>query len=462
LGAGYLREDTVAAVATALGGPIAIVRISGPEALHALRSLAGNPGLEPKPRELARARLRTQSGKELDDAMVVFFPNPDSFTGEDVCELHQNGGSFGVSQVLEELCRLGVRQALRGEFSFRAVRNGKLSLAQALAVPDLIGAKNPEAVALALSKLSGLQSRLATELGESLRRLAALGEAGIDFSDQDLDEVGLPRLKATLEPLRETLKKLCESHARGLRIQDGLGVAFVGCPNAGKSSFFNALLGEDRSIVSELPGTTRDVIREKLTLRSGERSVTLRLEDTAGLRDSTDTVEKIGIARSLESARAADLVLFVVDATAPAELAHREWLELSEAVPTLPEKTLGILAKSDLLLAGTRTVPPFPLAKWVLTSSVTGSGISEAVQSIIEVSGRWTRREPGEVLLTSVHELEAAQAGLSHLERAALATELDLFAADLRQALSALGPLIGDTPPDDLLGRIFSDFCIGK
>jgi tRNA modification GTPase len=204
------------------------------------------------------------------------------------------------------------------------------------------------------------------------------------------------------------------------------------------------------------------VVRERLTLTSGSTAVTLRLEDTAGLRASTDEVEKIGIARSVEAARGADLVLFVVDSSSPPEPALREWATLSGAVPTLPEKTLGILAKSDLVSRGKTPLPPFTLPRWVSTSAVTGAGISEAVQSIIEACGRWTRRQPGEILLTRREQLESARAGLAHLLRAAEATEIDLFAADLRQALSALGPLIGDTLPDDLLGRIFSDFCIGK
>lgn len=458
--AGYLSQDTIAAVATALGGPIAIVRISGPRAREALYVLTGRESF--RPRELACAELKSREGATLDSAMAVYFPNPESFTGEDVCELHLHGGSFGVSAVLEELFRLGIRQALPGEFSFRAVRNGKLALDQAYAIADLITAQNSGAVSLALAKLSGLQSELTCALGESVRTLVALSEAGIDFSDQDLEEVSLRSLKKRLEPVVKTLRSLAESHERGLRIQEGVSVAFVGCPNAGKSSFFNALLGEDRSIVSSAPGTTRDVIRERLTLRDHSRAVTLRLEDTAGLRSSTDEVERIGIARSLEAARNADLVLFVFDATAPHEPARREWEALRGAVPSLVEKTLGILAKTDLLPEGCQAPAPFPLSRWVPTSAQSGAGISEAVQSIIDACDRWTRRGPGEVLLTRREQLESAKLALSHMLRAAEAEESDLFAADLRQALAALAPLIGDTLPEDVLTRIFSDFCIGK
>lgn len=456
---GYLNEDTIAAVATALGGPIAIVRVSGPGSLGAIRSLAGTPALTLAPRTLFRLGLRTKEGAGLDDALVVYFPNPDSFTGEDVCELHLHGGSFGVSSVLEELFNLGIRQALPGEFSFRAVRNGKMSLDQAYAVADLISAQNAEAVSLALSKLSGLQGRLTGGVADDLRRLAALAEAGIDFSDQDLDELSLPALQRKLLPVIETLRSLVESYSRGARIQEGVSVAFIGLPNAGKSSFFNALLGEDRSIVSAAPGTTRDVIREKLTLKAESGSVTLRLEDTAGLRASSDEVEKVGIERSLKSASQADLVLFVVDSAAPTDPVLKEWHSLTASIPGLAEKTLGVLAKSDLT---PHVTSPFPLARWVKTSSVTGSGIAEAVQSVIDYCARWTRRSPTEILLTHQSHQEAARRGLEHLSRAAQASDLDLFAADLIQALAALGPLIGDTLPEDVLGRIFSDFCIGK
>jgi tRNA modification GTPase len=292
--------------------------------------------------------------------------------------------------------------------------------------------------------------------------LTALAEAGIDFADQDLEEVALPRLKRQLEPLVETIRRLVESHARGFRIQDGVGVAFVGLPNAGKSSFFNALLGEDRSIVSSVPGTTRDVIRERLTLKEAGRAVTLRLEDTAGLRASSDEVERAGVARSLEAARRADLVLFIVDSAVSFEPVRKEWEALLSAVPGIAEKTLGILAKSDLRSDSARIAPPFSLPEWVTTSALTGLGISEAVHSIITACDRWTRRQPGEILLTRQGQLESARLGLTHLLRAADAPEVDLFAADLKQALGALGPLIGDTLPEDLLGRIFSDFCIGK
>jgi tRNA modification GTPase len=454
----YFSSDTIAAAATALGGPVAIVRISGPQALSVLRSLSGLADLNP--RSLTRAHIRASDGRALDEGLVVSFPGPDSFTGENCAELHLHGGSFGVRQVLDELFKLGVRQALPGEFSFRAVRNGKMRLEQAQAVADLISAPNADAVSLALEKFSGLQSRVTGKIASELKRLATLGEVGIDFADQDVDEVGLPALKRAIGPLLESLETVAESFSRGSRLQEGIRVAFIGLPNAGKSSFFNALLGEDRSIVSELPGTTRDVVHEKMTLKSGGASVTLRLEDTAGLRATEERVERIGIERSLSAATAADLVLFVADVTESPGTVLREWARLERTIPRLAEKTLGIQTKIDLVTSP--PAAPFPLACWVRTSAVTGQGIPEAIQSIIAAAEGWVRRTPGELLLTRQDQFDAARAGALHLKRALDAPSIDLFAADLRQALVALGPVIGETPADEILGRIFSDFCIGK
>lgn len=461
--AGYLAEDTIAALTTAVGGAIAVVRVSGPQAFAALSALAPASGDAP-PRQLRRALLRDpQSEEPLDDALSVRFVSPGSFTGEDVVELHIHGGSYLAHRLMESLERLGVRQALPGEFSFRAVRNGKMTLAQASAVADLIQAGNDGALALALEKLSGSQNRLLSTIAGDLRQLAALGEIGIDFSDQDVEEVQLPALKRRLEPILDKLRALQSSYPRGVRIQEGIRVAFVGLPNAGKSSFFNAILGEDRSIVSEIPGTTRDLVHERITLRGARATLTLRLEDTAGLRVTSNPIEKSGIDRSHQAARDAELVFFVVDATSSLLSAFEQWRSLN--IPA--SRTLGVLTKLDLVgsneLARLRqSCAESGLSRWVETSAQTGSGISEAVETLIEFSSGLVRREQGEVILTRSDQLNAVAQGLEALERARTAHEIDLFASDLRQALHQLGPLIGETLPDDILGQIFSEFCIGK
>lgn len=466
---GYLSEDTVAALASAVGGAVSVLRISGPRSFEALDALTKSGFSEKaEPRKLMRATLRSPSGQSLDDALAVRFVGPASFTGEDCVELHLHGGSFVAGKVLETLIQeIGVRQALPGEFSFRAVRNGKLALTQAQAVADLIGATNESAVELALEKLSGTQNRLLTGIAEEMRGLAVFGEIGIDFSDQDVDEVSLPTLKKRVQALLSELKKLIGSYSRGSKIQDGLGVAFIGLPNAGKSSFFNSLLGEDRSIVSEIAGTTRDVVRERLTLRSAGSSVTLRLEDTAGLRPTEDQIEKIGVERSVRSAKEADLIVLVVDATSKDEdlgSLRFQW----EALGRPAERTVGVITKIDLLPDARakerlrKALAAFALEVWVETSAETGEGISESSDVIVEFCSKWTHRSSGEVLLTRLDHLQGVRKSASHLERALHASEIDLFAADVRHALIALSPVIGETLPDDILGQIFSNFCIGK
>jgi tRNA modification GTPase len=237
----------------------------------------------------------------------------------------------------------------------------------------------------------------------------------------------------------------------------------VGLPNAGKSSFFNALLGEDRSIVSEIAGTTRDVVRERITLRSAQSTVTLKLEDTAGLRAADHPIERIGIERSQRSARDADLVLFVVDPASEAQAVHEQWQSLEVSA----SKSLGIFTKCDLYDAQHINERRSELAElgipnWVQTSAQTGQGLEEAIDAIVERCSSLTRRDRGEILLTRLDQLECVTQAIEHLERAKQAPEIDLFAADIRQALHALGPLIGETLADDILGKIFSEFCIGK
>jgi tRNA modification GTPase len=400
--------------------------------------------------------------------LFVRFEGPASFTGEDVVELHVHGGSFTASRILEALARIGIRQALPGEFSFRAVRNGKMSISQAQGVSDLIQSTNDGAATLALEKLSGTQNILLSSLAEELRKLAVLGEVGIDFSDQDIEELSLPHLKKKLAPLLDILSKLHSSFDRGVRLQDGIGVAFIGLPNAGKSSFFNALLGEDRSIVSTIAGTTRDVVRERITLRGKYGSVTLKLEDTAGLRQSEDHVENKGIERTRDATKRADLILFLIDSSdaKQTEQIREQWRAIQKNVgTTVSSKTLGVLTKGDLagdtdLLVA--SLEPLGINDWVKTSAQTGDGIADAIEKIVDRCEKLVHRKKGEVLLTRLDQLDAVSKALVHLTRAQETPETDLFASDIRQALYALGTLIGETLPDDILGRIFSNFCIGK
>ncbi len=466
---GYLSSDTIAAIATETGGAISVVRVSGPLAFETLGEITqSQQAFRSEARKLMLSQLYQANGEPFDQALYVRFIAPDSYTGENLVEYHLHGSVFIARQLMERLSQLGVRQALPGEFSFRAVRNGKMNLFQAQAVADLISASNQGAVALALEKVSGKQNQILEDLGTSLRRMAVLGEVGIDFADQDIEEVSLPRLKLNLNPIIEILENLKKSYSRGLRLQEGIRVAFVGLPNAGKSSFFNALLGENRSIVSDIAGTTRDVISEKLTLRGKSKTITLRLEDTAGLRTTENPIEKMGIERTYHSTHEADLILFIVDSTSPFHEVKEQWEKLySLDVENTAKRTIGILTKTDLLQPkevseAFAKVKELQIPKWILTSSFSGNGIEDAIEAMIEFGETWTQRTPGEVLLTRLDHLNAVSDALIHLERAQQAPEVDLFASDIRQSLHSLGPLIGETVPDDILGKIFSDFCIGK
>jgi tRNA modification GTPase len=460
-GSGYLAHDTIGAVATALGGPVAIIRISGPRAELALETLSSRKITEFLPRRLERVLLRDGVGQKIDDGLAVIFKAPASFTGEDVVELQVHGGSFVVSKIFEELAVLGVRRALPGEFSFRAVRNGKMCVSEAEGVADLIEASNSEAARLALEKMSGTQGRFLAGLIDALENIAAHGELDLDFSDQEVDEQSLVRLQTDLVSVTNKLEALGETIKRGKLLREGLRVALVGLPNSGKSSLFNALLGEDRALVSEVAGTTRDVVHGQLTLQAKTTTVTIRLEDTAGLRETQDHVEKMGIDRTARAAVGADLVVLVIDASVPDcfEILQHETVKIGFN----PERALLVFTKTDL--CSESRLGELHKITAHLVSSVTGDGVTDLAARIAEFAEKVIKREPNEVILTREEHAMAVAEAVKHLRRAAQTTATELFASDIRQALHALEPLGGTNVlslGENLLSKIFGRFCIGK
>ncbi len=489
---------------------MAIIRVSGPAALTSLRALAAQPEtFLPQAGKMLRLQLFEPSGlpqaaargRPIDDCLAVCFYGPRSYTGEDVVEYHVHGGSLTVQLTLEALVQLGLRAALPGEFSFRAVRSGKMTVFQAQAVADLIAAKNQDAALLALAKMSPAQTSFLQNLALQLRKLAALAEVGIDFSDQNLPEVSLPRLQSKLQPLSQTLGHLGASLDRGQKLQEGLQVVLVGLPNSGKSSLFNALLGEDRSIVTPEAGTTRDVIQQSVQLLSTPQAgrVTLQLLDTAGLRETDHRIEHLGIERALAAVAKADGLLLVID---PAGC-ERQWEDLSAMLPaaggpsgvgetgesaSAPAQAsrfvIGVITKADLYddprlqqatarlqqLAqrwgegggGVGWVGQGLSAPWVVTSAQTHAGIKELCARIAEACLGQAPGSADELLLTRVQHQVAIHQAIADLERAGHAEDLEFFASDIRQALAHLSLFIGETLTDDILTAIFSEFCIGK
>ena len=464
--AGYLSTRTIVALCSPTGGAISAVRISGEEAHVILETLAGSKLSPEDERKAKRHWLKDRAGNKIDEVVSVAYFSPKTFTGEPVVEIFIHGSPIIAQKVIDEVVSHGARIALPGEFSFRAVKNGKMQLSQAEAVKELIAAENDFSLELALEKLSGTQHLFIEKIREDLMNLLTLSEAGIDFSDQDLDEVSLPTLKKRAVKVLELLERLGGSFDRGKRFLDGIPVAIFGLPNAGKSSFFNALLGEDRSIVSDLAGTTRDVVREKINLRTMEGSiVTFRIADTAGIRKNADVVEGMGIERSIKSAHEADIVMIVIDGDAPK---LDEIFATTQQVDLASKASLVVVTKSDkmsphslqAILAQAKM--RFNSSVVLGVSSVSLEGVHQIAAELAKVGAQLLKRKPGEVVLTQFEQVQAVQRAIKGLNEAGQTRDIVLFATEVRHAMNELGPLLGETIPDDVLSKIFSDFCIGK
>ena len=441
--------DTIAAIATAPGaGGVGIVRLSGPRALEIARALCGR---EAPPRQALRALFRDAAGEVIDDGIVLAFPAPRSFTGEDVAELQAHGSPVLLRALVARCIELGARQARPGEFSERAFLNGKLDLVQAEAIADIIAAADVRAARAARRSLDGVFSQRVEALAEILLRLRVHVEAAIDFVDEPIETLGIPAVRNGIEQLRTDLRTLLAEAERGRRLRDGLHAVLLGPPNAGKSSLLNALAGDARAIVADVAGTTRDVLRETVRIDGLE----LVLADTAGLREGGDEIEREGMRRAHAEVQRADVALLVLDARDPQ--AGRAALEAAAAgVP----RQLWILNKSDLLDPG--APPP---AGGIAVSAKTGAGLDALHAALRElaaggapdaVEGEFSARarQVGELQRTSEH----AAAALAELD----AGHLELAAEELRLGHAALGRITGQVRADELLGRIFSSFCIGK
>ncbi|QPN60509.1 tRNA uridine-5-carboxymethylaminomethyl(34) synthesis GTPase MnmE [Synechococcus sp. CBW1002] len=457
-------DDTIAAVATAIAagqGSVAIVRMSGPEAEPIGRSLFRAPGQQTwdSHRVLYGHVVDPASGERVDEALLLLMRAPRSFTRETVVELHCHGGLMAVQRVLELVLAAGARRALPGEFSQRAFLNGRLDLTRAEAVSEMITARSRRAAQLAMAGLDGgLQSRIAGLREQLLDQLAEL-EARVDF-EEDLPPLDAAAVVAALAGVGEQLEALVREARQGELLREGLRVAIVGCPNVGKSSLLNRLSQRERAIVTDLPGTTRDLLESELVLGG----VPLTLLDTAGIRPTHDRVEQLGIARSRAALAAADGVLLLFDLEAGWTAADQELLEqVPEAVPLL---VVGNKADAAGVNAG--AIPPGNLPTTapadVAISALSGDGCEALAQLLLQRCGAGEAQGLQVALNARQRDLAAvAAASLERsLEAAGQQLPWDFWTIDLRAAVRALGEITGEEVSEAVLDRVFARFCIGK
>lgn len=440
------QRDTIAAIATAAGAAgVGVVRLSGPACGRIAATLLGKT---PAPRYAHYLRFRDGGGEVIDDGLLLYFPAPHSYTGEDVLELQGHGSPLLLQALLRRCLALGARAARPGEFTERAFLEGRLDLAQAEAVADLISAESEAALRAARRSLEGEFSRRVHEVVEGLTGLRVWIEAALDFPEEDVDFLAAPELHRRLAEVSTALATLREEAGRGKRLLDGLHVVIAGPPNAGKSSLLNALAGQERAIVTDIAGTTRDLLRERIALDGIE----LTLVDTAGLREAPDRVEQEGIRRARAEFERADLVLAVLDDTAPAPT-----LALPEGVPVL-----WLHNKADLSGAAGRSQRDAQ-GEHLWLSARTGEGL-DALRRRLRESAGIGEGSAGAFSARARH-LEALDRAAAELARAAEHLQHgagELAAEELRHAQESLGEITGRVHADALLGRIFSDFCIGK
>lgn len=450
----YVPGETIAAIATAPGeGGIAVVRISGSRAIAIAAEIFTGP-LEDCPSHTARyGKIVDADGRSVDHALALVMRNPKSYTGEDTVEIHCHGGSLITQRVLDTVLKAGARAAGPGEFTLKAFLNGKIDLAQAEAVQQLICAKNQLALSSAEQQLQGRLSKRISQFQEALVDTAAILEAWVDFPEEDLEFASMNEVIAHLKKIQGQMEQLLHTFQEGKIIHHGISLCLAGPPNAGKSSLMNALLGKERAIVTSIAGTTRDILEEDLRLGD----LHFRLIDTAGIRETEEIIEKEGIRRTKEAMQQADMILLVLDASEPL---CAEALELLNDAPR--EKTLVVQNKIDLLSK--------PLSSQnsahVPVSAKTSAGmdtLKEAIHKMI-----WKKGPPSkeEVVITSARHHQSLSQAIEALQALidGLLTGIspEFVSLEMRKVLSELGMIVGADVTEDILSAIFSKFCIGK
>lgn len=449
----YKPNETVAAIATPPGeGGVAIIRISGKEAFQAAKKVFSRDPASFKSHTAYHGYVVDEKGEKVDEALLMLMKGRKSYTGEDTVEIFCHGGSLISKKVLETVLKTGVRQAYPGEFTFKAYINGKLDLSQAEAVQALIHAKNEKMLHSAEKQLEGRLSKKILETQGRLNHIAAILEAWVDFPDEGLEFEPMEKVINDLSVEKKHLQKLLDTYHDGKILSEGLKVALIGSPNVGKSSLMNALLERERAIVSDIAGTTRDILEDHLKLNG----LNIVLTDTAGIRETIESIEKEGIKRSIKALDDADLVLLVLDCSKPLNETDLSLIKKLDG-----KKSIVVLNKTDIASPTSIKHPHV-----IPISALTGMGLDALKNEIDNVI--WAHGVPSkeEIVITNMRHKEALIESVDALERVILGLKTgvspEFVAFDIRTALSGIGKIVGADITEDVLTSIFNTFCIGK
>lgn len=459
--------ETIAAISTAIGnGGIGIIRMSGKETFSILKKIFRNRKNEELQIETIKGYtiqygfiIDTNTGETIDEVLVSFFKNPKSYTKEDMCEINSHGGMIVEKQILEACLQNGAILAEPGEFTKRAFLNGRIDLSQAESIMDLINSKTEKEAKASIHQLEGDLSKKLKEIRHNLLDVMADIEASIDYPEYDIEEVTNQKVLDILENTKKKLVTLKESFRSGKILKEGIKTAIIGRPNVGKSSLLNRILKEERAIVSEIEGTTRDTIEEFITIKG----IPLKIIDTAGIRNTSDTIEKIGVKKALNIAEEAELILAIIDNTKELEKEDLEILQLikdKNAIILLNKIDIGDrhLENAEELQNTNKAV--------VKISAKEGNGVEQLYQEIEEMFQIKELNTGEETIITNIRHKNQIELAIQYLEEAKKGVEnnlpIDMIAISIKQTLEELGKITGDNVPEDIINEIFSKFCLGK